>query len=50
MYQIYGVDRTVRLTLDKVLQLTHPEDRARVQSIVDRAPDALEEWDFSTGC
>ncbi len=46
MYQIYGVDRTVRLTLDKVLQLTHPEDRARVQSIVDRAPDALEEWDF----
>jgi PAS domain S-box-containing protein len=46
MYQIHGVDREAGLTLEEILQLTHPDDMELLQRVVDRSPDELEGWDF----
>jgi PAS domain S-box-containing protein len=36
-FRIFGYDRTMRPTLELIVQRTHPEDRAAVQQIIDRA-------------
>lgn len=36
-FRIFGCDRTTKPTLDIIVQRTHPEDRAAVQEIIERA-------------
>jgi formate hydrogenlyase transcriptional activator len=36
-FRIFEFDRAAKPTLDKILQLVHPDDRARVQEVIDRA-------------
>ncbi len=36
-FRIFGYDRGLSITIDMVLQRTHPEDRASVQQTIDRA-------------
>jgi PAS domain S-box-containing protein len=36
-YRIFGVDRTAKPTLELILERTHPDDRAAVQGMIDRA-------------
>ena len=36
-FQIFGLDRATRPTVETVIQRTHPEDVERVQQFIDRA-------------
>src|SRR5208337_4778042 len=39
-------DRAIKPTLDLVLQRVHPEDRDRVRRFLERASDAVKDWDL----
>src|SRR5580698_3640058 len=39
-YRIFEYDRATKPTLDKVVERTHPQDRALVQQVIDRASQA----------
>jgi PAS domain S-box-containing protein len=45
-FRIFGCDRTTEPTIASIVQRTHPEDRAAVQRIIDRASRDGEEFDF----
>ncbi len=45
-YRIFGVDRAVKPTVELVLQATHPEDRHRVQLLIERATREAKDWDL----
>jgi PAS domain S-box-containing protein len=45
-FRIFGCDRTTKPTVEFIVRRTHPEDRAAVQRIVDRASRDGEEFDF----
>jgi PAS domain S-box-containing protein len=44
-FRIYGFDRASSVTVDMVLQRTHPEDRALVQRTIDHASDNGKDFD-----
>jgi PAS domain S-box-containing protein len=45
-FRIFEVAPSVRVTIDLVLQITHPEDRAVLQELVERASRDTAEFDF----
>ena len=45
-FRIFEYDPTIKPTLDRILQRTHPEDRALVQQIIDRALQERKDFDF----
>src|SRR3981081_1692550 len=44
-FRIYQCDRTTKPTLELIVQRTHPEDRAAVQEIIDRASSDGKDFD-----
>jgi len=44
-FQILGVDRTAKPTVEFIVERTHPEDRAKVQEAIDRASREGEDFD-----
>ena len=46
IFRIFEYDREVQPTLELVLQRTHPEDRAAVQRLLDRASDEGKDWEL----
>jgi PAS domain S-box-containing protein len=44
MYRIFAVDRTSRPTAEIVVSRTHPEDRARIQRLIDRVTREVTDW------
>src|SRR5208337_2989216 len=45
-FRIFAYDRAIKPTLDLVLQRVHPEDRDRVRRFLERASDAVKDWDL----
>jgi C4-dicarboxylate-specific signal transduction histidine kinase len=45
-FRIFEYDRAAQPTVERVLERTHPLDRARVREIIDRAPHAAQVLDF----
>ena len=45
-FRIFGYEPTDKVTIDLVLQRTHPEDRAAVQQLIERVSLDREEFDF----
>jgi PAS domain S-box-containing protein len=45
-FQIFGVERTTKPTLESVIQRTHPDDIGRVRRFIDRAPHDGRDWDL----
>jgi PAS domain S-box-containing protein len=45
MFRIFGHDTTIKPTAELVLQRTHPDDRAFVRSLLDRATSEGKDWD-----
>ena len=45
-FRIFGYDNTQSVTLDMVLERVHPEDRALVQSTLDRASGDANDFDY----
>ena len=45
-YRIFRVDRTTKPTLGVLLARTHPEDRARMQELIERATRDAEDWNL----
>src|SRR6266542_5980169 len=45
-FRIFEYDPATKLTLELVLQRTHPEDRALAQQVIDRASQERKELDF----
>ncbi|MEH2487615.1 PAS domain-containing protein [Bradyrhizobium sp. AZCC 2230] len=45
-FRIFGCDRTTKPTVELIVRRTHPEDRAPLQRILDRASCDGEEFDF----
>jgi PAS domain S-box-containing protein len=45
-FQIFGCNQGTKPTVELVVQRTHPEDRAAVQEIIDRASRGGENFDF----
>ena len=45
-YNIFGYDRTVKPTMELILQRIHPDDRDIVQQAIDRAAEARANLDF----
>ena len=45
-YRILGVDRSTRPTVELVLRATHPEDRPRLQQLVDGTTREAGDWEF----
>ena len=45
-FEIFGVDRTTKPTLESVIQRTHPDDIGRVRRFIDRAPHDGRDWDL----
>lgn len=45
-FRIFGCDRTTKPSVAYIVQQTHPEDRAALQRIIDRASRDGEEFDF----
>ena len=45
-FRIYGYDKALSVTVDMVLQRTHPEDRALVQRTIDRASSDGKDLDY----
>ena len=45
-YRIFGYDQSLAVTLDMVLQRAHPEDRAPVQTTLDRASRDGKDFDY----
>jgi PAS domain S-box-containing protein len=46
-YHIYGLDRAVKITRELAFQLIHPDDRDRLQQILERAPIERSDIDFA---
>jgi PAS domain S-box-containing protein len=46
VFRIFEYDRTVKPTLELVLQRTHPEDRAALERFLERAADEGKDWEF----
>jgi PAS domain S-box-containing protein len=47
IYRIFGYDRTVKPTLDLVLQRSHPDDRSAVERLLERASHDGRDWDLA---
>ena len=45
-FRIFGCEPSANVTIDQVIERTHPEDRPRVQQIVERASREAAEFDF----
>jgi len=45
-FEIFGYEPTVKITIELILQRTHPEDRPAVQQLVDRVSRERTEFDF----
>jgi len=45
-YQIMGFDRSVKPSMDLIMQRVHPDDRARLQHEVDRSAQGAQTHDF----
>jgi len=45
-YRIFGLEQDSQLTLERIMERIHPEDRARVQEILDEAPREGKEFDY----
>src|SRR4029434_4521343 len=45
-FRIFEYDPATKLTLELVLQRTHPEDRALVRQVIDRASQERKDFDF----
>src|SRR5260370_41090127 len=45
-YQIMGFDRSVKPSIDLIMQRVHPDDRAHLQHEVDRAAQGAQTHDF----
>jgi PAS domain S-box-containing protein len=45
-FRIFEYDRAAKPTLELILQRTHPEDRALVRQVIDRASQARQVFDF----
>ena len=45
-FRIFGYDKSLAVTLDMVLQRVHPEDRALVQTTLDRASRDGKDFDY----
>jgi PAS domain S-box-containing protein len=45
-YQMMGVDRSVKPTIDRIMQRVHPDDRAHLQHELDRAAQGAQTHDF----
>jgi PAS domain S-box-containing protein len=48
-YRIFGYDRAATLTVERVLQRVHPDDRAFVQETIDRKSKARANFDVEHG-
>jgi PAS domain S-box-containing protein len=46
-YRIFEYDRAVKLTIDSVVQRVHPEDRAEVKEVIDRASVGAAEFEHA---
>jgi hypothetical protein len=47
-YQIMGFDRSVKPSMDLIMQRVHPDDRAHLQHEVDRATQGAQNHDYET--
>jgi predicted ATPase/two-component sensor histidine kinase/GAF domain-containing protein len=47
-HDIFGVERSVAPTLDVVLARIHPDDRPRVEALLDRVAQAGGDWELET--
>jgi PAS domain S-box-containing protein len=45
-FRIFGYDLTDRITIEQVVERTHPEDRAAVQQLIERVSRTKTEFDF----
>jgi len=45
-FEIFGYEPTVKITIELIMQRTHPEDRSAVQQLVDRVSRDRTEFDF----
>jgi len=45
-FGIFGYEPTVKITIELIMQRTHPEDRSAVQELVDRVSRERTEFDF----
>jgi PAS domain S-box-containing protein len=47
-YQIMGFDRSVKPSMDLIMQRVHPDDRAHLQHEVDRATKGAQHYDYES--
>jgi PAS domain S-box-containing protein len=45
-FEIFGYEPTVKITIELIMQRTHPEDRPAVQQLIDRVSRERAEFDF----
>jgi PAS domain S-box-containing protein len=45
-FRIFGYDLTTRITIERVVERTHPEDREAVQQLIERVSREKTEFDF----
>jgi PAS domain S-box-containing protein len=45
-FRIFGYEPAANVTIEKVLQRTHPDDRSAVQQLCERVSRERKEWDF----
>lgn len=45
-FRIFGCDRAMTPTLELLQERTHPDDRARLQRLLERAPQDGKDWEF----